>query len=337
LFALVSLIPLALLYKLMTPTPVPATPLPEPNGFHDLIAAGNMIGRSAAVSLQGWDQLTVPKLRAEIAKHQAAFDRMELGLQRNSRNPYVFQDWPQENLPSLMHLQSALFARNALARRENDVDGQVACNLLLLRLSQEESRGAGADCFGGWFAQYEKDGYTGIWSEVSKLSAEKCAEIIGKLRDLDVRREPWEERVAMQRVIEGNAGWERHLRMILTDWSGEEFEKWGRIEECRRVAQLRMLTIKLALHVYRLEHDRLPANLEELVPRYVAEVPIDPFGGEAFGYKRDGDKYLLYSFGPDGDDDGGAPRTVVEHEELGDMTDTALFEPPVFQPWIGQP
>jgi hypothetical protein len=98
--------------------------------------------------------------------------------------------------------------------------------------------------------------------------------------------------------------------LILSDWSGEEFKKWHRIEDSRRVAQLRMLMIKLAIHAYKLQQNRLPETLDELVPRYLPHIPIDPFGAGKLLYRLNGDEYLVYSRGPDEDDDGGQPRTV---------------------------
>ena len=62
-----------------------------------------------------------------------------------------------------------------------------------------------------------------------------------------------------------------------------------------------------ALSWFKGEYGHFPARLEELVPKFVPELPIDPFGGEPFGYRRTDDDYLLFSFGTDGDDDGGKP------------------------------
>ena len=49
----------------------------------------------------------------------------------------------------------------------------------------------------------------------------------------------------------------------------------------------------------------LPANSRELYARWVlgqgdAVFPRDPYDGEFFGYTRVGDRYLLWSSGPDG-------------------------------------
>jgi len=51
-----------------------------------------------------------------------------------------------------------------------------------------------------------------------------------------------------------------------------------------------------------------PERLDELVPRYLVEVPIDPFNDLPLRYERRGDGYLLMSVSSDGIDDGGDGR-----------------------------
>jgi hypothetical protein len=48
-----------------------------------------------------------------------------------------------------------------------------------------------------------------------------------------------------------------------------------------------------------------PERLDELVPRYLAAVPVDPFSDNPFIYERRGDGYLLASVGENGVYDGG--------------------------------
>jgi hypothetical protein len=71
-----------------------------------------------------------------------------------------------------------------------------------------------------------------------------------------------------------------------------------------------LVELALALRAYRQEHHgAYPASLGALAPAYLARLPIDPFGGGAtpYHYRLGGATYLLYSVGPDGKDDGGAP------------------------------
>jgi hypothetical protein len=61
----------------------------------------------------------------------------------------------------------------------------------------------------------------------------------------------------------------------------------------------------LAVEQYKRDRGQYPESLEDLAPDYVPKSPIDPFSGQPFIYRRDGDDYRLYATGFDGRDDGG--------------------------------
>jgi hypothetical protein len=74
----------------------------------------------------------------------------------------------------------------------------------------------------------------------------------------------------------------------------------------RAMAERRLAVVALAARLYALDHlGRLPANLEELTPRYLPSVPIDPLSGVALRYVNDVARPRIYSVGEDGVDDGG--------------------------------
>ncbi len=68
------------------------------------------------------------------------------------------------------------------------------------------------------------------------------------------------------------------------------------------------LHVAFALAAYVRDQGRYPAKLDELVPKYLPQVPGDVFSGEALIYKPTENDYLLYSVGPNGKDDGGLRR-----------------------------
>src|SRR5262249_38244412 len=77
---------------------------------------------------------------------------------------------------------------------------------------------------------------------------------------------------------------------------------------------------------FRLDHPDSPppASLDALVPGYLASAPADPFGRGPLRVKAEGGDVRVYSVGPDGVDDGGAPHPPVKRENRdtvkGDVT-----------------
>jgi hypothetical protein len=61
----------------------------------------------------------------------------------------------------------------------------------------------------------------------------------------------------------------------------------------------------IAIERYRRRHHAWPERLDELVPEFLPQVPTDPFDGRPVRYVVQPDKYLLYSVGRDGVDNGG--------------------------------
>jgi hypothetical protein len=63
-----------------------------------------------------------------------------------------------------------------------------------------------------------------------------------------------------------------------------------------------------ALEHYRSTHDQYPETLEALIPHYVQQLPIDVINGSPLKYRRlEKDRFVLYSVGLNGTDDGGKP------------------------------
>ena len=71
---------------------------------------------------------------------------------------------------------------------------------------------------------------------------------------------------------------------------------------------------------YRAENGKYPEQFDDLVPDFIAYVPLDPFDGKPIRLKRADGKIVIYSIGPDEIDDGGAPYD--DHTCKGDITFT---------------
>ena len=65
--------------------------------------------------------------------------------------------------------------------------------------------------------------------------------------------------------------------------------------------------IACALERHRLANGQFPEKLEALAPRFIPQLPNDPFTGTAYVYQRDDKGFVLYSVGWNETDDGGVP------------------------------
>src|SRR5262249_33615509 len=73
----------------------------------------------------------------------------------------------------------------------------------------------------------------------------------------------------------------------------------------RSQADLRCAIVALAVERYRREHGRWPDKLDQLVPKLLSKVPVDPYDQKPLRYRRLHDGVVIYSVGADGKDDGG--------------------------------
>jgi len=92
-----------------------------------------------------------------------------------------------------------------------------------------------------------------------------------------------------------------YFASLLVPASSRVFEAQAKSQARHRAAE-----VLLAATQARLESGTLPDSAESLVPTWLVAVPADPFRAEGpLTVKTGVDGWLVYSVGPDGDDDGG--------------------------------
>jgi hypothetical protein len=69
-------------------------------------------------------------------------------------------------------------------------------------------------------------------------------------------------------------------------------------------AELRATTAGLACETYRADTGSYPTALDDLVPAYLPELPVDPFTGTPLLYRLTDEEVAVYSVGKNGTDDG---------------------------------
>jgi hypothetical protein len=91
-----------------------------------------------------------------------------------------------------------------------------------------------------------------------------------------------------------------------------------------------MARVALAILGYREKNGQFPEELDDLVPDFIATVPLDRFDGKPMKLKRTDRDLVVYSIGPDMIDNGGAP---MDKEKTGDITFTLSSRvAPVLEP-----
>jgi hypothetical protein len=76
----------------------------------------------------------------------------------------------------------------------------------------------------------------------------------------------------------------------------------------RALAMRRMAAVALAIRLFEIDYGRRPDRLDDLVPEYLPEIPLDPFsaGRHPVRYRPQAPRPILYSVSNDGIDQDGA-------------------------------
>jgi len=78
--------------------------------------------------------------------------------------------------------------------------------------------------------------------------------------------------------------------------------------EARLDAQLGNAEIALALHIYKAKYGEFPDSLKKLIPEILTSLPLDPFTGKDYIYRRKEEGFIVYSVGDNLKDNGGKWR-----------------------------
>ena len=139
-----------------------------------------------------------------------------------------------------------------------------------------------------------------VWKEEADKALEKVAQFESSLlKDPDSRTEEAAKTIA------------ELLAVIALPNLAKAVEHY-----CLPEAKFRALLAAAAIRVYMEEKGRFPDTLSDLVPEYLASVPIDPWSQDVLKYVKTKEKILVYSFGPDRTDNNGAGTGYERSKEL---------------------
>jgi hypothetical protein len=333
--------PSYVLWQLLHPLPLPHYPMPDPNGFEVIAAAGNAFSGSPILNTSVEPQST-SELAAEIAKHQEAYDQLRVGLAQDMQ----VQFWPTrpEELDASLQLSlNAVQAARSAARglmREAELAEQQERFDDAVRISFDNVRLGVAMPRNGLLVDYlvgiaiEGIGQHSLYQVIQHLEPDQCQSAIKTLAKLEADREPLDEVILRDRIWSQHAyGWFGHLMQIFEDLA----PRWKTAVMVRHALNRtqtvsRLLTVGLAIRAYRVKHEEIPHSLSDLVPDYLEKIPIDPFdpaGGPLRFVRRD-ETYIIYSVGDDGVDNGGTAKELGRYPSHGEdlRLDVYMADPP---------
>jgi hypothetical protein len=338
--------PAVVVWELLNPLPIPRVDVPNPNGYDDIVAAGKAIQGGSPILNTMVEPKSTDELAAEIAKFKPVFDRIRLGLSR----PSQVRVWPadgnfagNQNVIPFADIQALRAVGRALSR-EAELAQQQGRYSDAATIAIENMHYSQACARGGLLINYliavaiEGVGQYSLYPSIKHLSPETCRDVILALEAIEAEREPLDDLRRREQIWEENAyGWHGHLQVFLqrlTNTYGANYENVRQDVLPKTQAINRLMMIELALRHYHSATDAWPETLNELAPKFVSEVPIDPFDpeGRELRYVRTKDNFLLYSVGYDGDDDGGRPPaneglgTFIDWRTDGDLRLDIYFE-----------
>jgi hypothetical protein len=323
-FALVAVFVLALLAILFLSSGriPPPVPLPNPNRYNDFLKAASRVTGDVGSA----ETLDHDALQALVSTNAESLRLLRLGLTRHCTLPadsaMTNVSGMLSDLLALKQLIRLLFEEGRLREMDNRPSDAAQSYLDAIRFGKEMSRGGfiinrlvGIAC--------EAIGGDRLNKLVPKLTPQEARPVIAQLEEIDNTGVTWEEVLQNENRFsqyERGKGFNPITWMIAL-WQGRHQIQHAERKHNRVIAHERLLMAELAVHCYQSEQGRMPQSLDELVPKYLQQVPSDPFSGRPVIYHTMGTNYLLYSVGEDGVDDGGkrVGRSVSSAVTQGDL------------------
>jgi hypothetical protein len=283
-------------------------PLAE-NGYVDLLRAGAAIDNAWA----NVDTLSTAELRTYLGKQETALAFVRRGLALPCQA--LLYEGMNDNVLStegqrFEKLSQILAARGRQELQDGHLEAAVESYLADIELGAAMTNG-GVMMHDGFGFVSERLGIEGLQKITARLDDDACRKLGERLAKIDAGREPPEASAARERVYYARSyPWKNRIKIL-----GLAFIPKEAIAEDvvigaaggEKRARVRLLICHLALRRFWLSKKHYPQTLEELVPEYLAGVPLDPFADRVLTYKRLPAAYLLYSIGDDRVDDSGAP------------------------------
>ncbi|MFZ1071980.1 MAG: hypothetical protein WAO21_00955 [Verrucomicrobiia bacterium] len=263
----------------------PIAPPPNPNGYEDLVKAGEMADKNTG----DYYEMKLEELRALVAKNSDALQAARTSLQEDCAVPIQSSEsYMSRHLTELAdykRLAQAFVAEGRLAEMENRPGDAAKSFLDEIRLGNKSDHG-GILIDELVSTAIEAMGVANLQKLVDQLDAKSCREAAATLETLDAQGQSW------QQVLQQERDWSRRaypgvryelVRLMSRISSNKAIQKAGEKFNNQQM-EMRQLTVDLAARAYELEKGHPPASAADLVPDYLKAVPQDPVNGTNLVY-----------------------------------------------------
>lgn len=318
--ALILLVAAACLF--IKPTPPPLIKLPNPNGYDDLVKAGEMfVGDLPECYWKNLDDECLKETRVFLNANSEALKLVRLGLSRESRVPIVYTPtYFTQNLPelaSMKRLAQILNAEGNVDEKENRMDDAIQSYLDAVRLHGQMRGGAIINELVGIAVEFI--GVSSLLKLSDKMTVEQRGQVIKSLATAYENRDSYDEVMAIEKKFVKAHGLREQFTYYATFHLRRAAERRFQTKIKYSRARVGLTMVDLALRNFVSDNSRSPNELHELVPKYLPFLPKDDFSEKDFVYRPSTNGYELYGVGADGEDDGGKPFVKKGIESPGDM------------------
>ena len=263
----------------------PIPPLPNPNGYEDLVKAGKMADNETG----NYYEMKLEELRQLVGRNSGALRAARTGLQEDCAVPLQFsENYMSQHFPELAgykRLAQAFVAEGRLAELENRPGDAAKSYLDVICLGHKSDHGGVLiDQLVG--TAIEVMGVSQLQKLVDQLNAKACHETAATLETLDSQRQTWNE------VMQQERDWSRRMfpgvrfeiaRVMSRNSLNQAYQKAEQKFD-KQESSTRRLMIDLAARAYELDKGHRPTSVADLVPDYLKTVPQDLVTGTNLVY-----------------------------------------------------
>jgi hypothetical protein len=253
------------------------TPLPVPNGYDDLMRAGELIQKETG----DFNKMSEVELRKSVEGNSNALQIARLGLNKKIQVPVTNSiAFLTATTPKLVRLRSVargFTAESRLAEMEHHTNDGVRSALDAIRLGIKYPRG-GILVDGIMGIAIESLGTDWLKHFTSTLDAKSCREIARELEYLDAERQSWEELLNQEHYWSRQASpsFNYTIANLFMFRQTRAIEAKSKQQFIAQEIKIRKVIIELAARAYELDKGRRPNSTRDLAPEYLKMVPQDP-------------------------------------------------------------